>query len=471
MSSVLQGLISLCLHAGKPKVLAVTFLSIPCIAFLDWWTGTAISLGVLYIFPMMLAGTVLRPIESAALAVFCACCRAAFDAPGNHVELGLRFLFALVAYFSSSLFVIALVKNRGLVVDNLAKVQREQVLRHKVEEQLRTLVESSPAAILTLNEAGTVLAANHAAHRLLAIPETQVLVGRDIGPYLPILSDALRLQIGAEEFRTAAQCTGQRENGDIFLAHTWFSSYKSPDGSRLAAIVVDSSDEMRDREEQNLRELMTLNRIAAAAVSHEVRNVCAAIGFLLSKLGAKNGITSDSDFAGVLNLIRGLEKIASLNLYARNPDSLQHVPLQVVLDTLRIVIESDWREINGCITWPSDADLSQTKFPNVVADPHGLLQALLNLAKNSYKAVLDSPRRNLTIALSEAEGKVFLRLKDSGPGIADPQRLFQPFQSGSDGTGLGLYISRAIVRSYGGDLRLEPQEAGSCFLIELLAGD
>ena len=60
--------------------------------------------------------------------------------------------------------------------------------------------------------------------------------------------------IGARKaFARQRKCYGRREDGDIFLAHTWFSTYGAREGTRLAAIVVDSSEEMRDREEQNLR--------------------------------------------------------------------------------------------------------------------------------------------------------------------------------------------------------------------------
>jgi signal transduction histidine kinase len=45
--------------------------------------------------------------------------------------------------------------------------------------------------------------------------------------------------------------------------------------------------------------------------------------------------------------------------------------------------------------------------------------------------------------------------------------LFQPFQKGADSTGLGLYLSRAFVRSFRGDLRYEPTAKGCCFVIEL----
>jgi signal transduction histidine kinase len=70
------------------------------------------------------------------------------------------------------------------------------------------------------------------------------------------------------------------------------------------------------------------------------------------------------------------------------------------------------------------------------------------------------------VVLVEAE-HVVIQFKDSGPGIESPERLFQPFQSGADGTGLGLFLSRAVVRSYGGDLRFEPNLGRSCFVVKL----
>jgi C4-dicarboxylate-specific signal transduction histidine kinase len=103
-------------------------------------------------------------------------------------------------------------------------------------------------------------------------------------------------------------------------------------------------------------------------------------------------------------------------------------------------------------------------MPVVSADPRGLLQAFLNLARNSRRAVEECARRELRITVSLQQQKAIVRFQDSGPGIAAPERLFQPFQEGADGAGLGLYISREILRSYGGELRFEPQ-AG--FAVEL----
>jgi signal transduction histidine kinase len=323
-------------------------------------------------------------------------------------------------------------------------------------------VESSPAGILTLDECGVVVGANRAALSLFGILEAETLEGRRIETYLPVLSDALRVEIGPEVFRTAAQCQGRRDNGEIFLANTWFSSYVTPTGKRLAAIVVDSSEEMREREETNLLQLLRYNRVAASAVSHEVRNLSSSISLLMGALGEKHGLHRDEDYEGLATLVQGLERIASSELHSRAHDTFEAIPLKPVLDNLRIMIESDWRDVDGTVNWQLPS-----QCPVVVADAQGLLQGFLNLAKNSLRAVQEVSSRELRITVSVSDQWAAVRFEDTGLGIEAPERLFQPFQPGADGTGLGLYISRAIVRTYGGDLRFEQREKGSCFVVEL----
>jgi len=432
------------------------------IPLVDFGVGDRVSLGVLYILPMIISAMVLGSLETIVLATACAFLRAWFDTPATNEEQIFRFAFALLSYIASGLFVRALVRNRKLAVDHLAKMEREQGRRLEAEEQLKVLVESSPAAILTIDSRGTVLAANNAANDLFTIPDGQMLQGRSIGGYLPLLSDALGVESSVEGFRTAAKSQGRRDTGEIFLADTWFSSYRGKDGMRLAAIVVDSSEEMRDREEQNLRLLRRSNRIAAAAVSHEMRNLCGALSMLCANVEEKLGLSQDEDFRNLANLITGLERIARLELSARVSERLEEVPLQSVLDNLRIVIEPDWRESEGVVFWELPPNM-----PAVLADPSGLLQALLNLVRNSHRAVQQSALRELRISVSVHDQKACVRVEDSGPGIPAPESLFQPFQPGAEGSGLGLYVSRAVVRSYGGELRFEPSPRGSRFLVEL----
>jgi signal transduction histidine kinase len=457
-------MIALLLRAGKVKILATTAILVALISFADWLVGRNVSLAPLYIVPMMLGAMVLRPVEIAFLAVVCSYLRKLFDTTGSPAELTLRFVFAVLAYFISGLFVSGWVRNHELVRNHLIRVQIEQNLRREAEEQLKVMADSSPAGILTVEDNGIVLAANAAANSLFMIPAGESVQGRKIRDYLPVLADALRAQTTPAGLRTAAQCQGTRENGEVFLAHMWFSLYHTTNGHRLAAIVVDSSEEMRAREEEGLRQLLAGNRIMATALSHEVRNFCGVLERLCESLSCTYNLTQDRDFQTIVKMIEGLETMASLKLRTKSQAVLELVPLKEVLDNLRIVIEADWREIGGKVQWRLPAEL-----PQVLAEPHGLLQAFLNLVQNSHRAVQSETLRLLNVTVARELKKVIVRFEDSGPGISAPETLFQPFQAGASGSGLGLYVSRSILRSYGGDLKFEPQPQGCTFAVELEA--
>ncbi|HYV62322.1 MAG TPA: HAMP domain-containing sensor histidine kinase [Bryobacteraceae bacterium] len=457
-------MIALLLRAGKVKLLVTTAILVVLVSLADWVVGHNVSLAALYIVPMMLGAVVLSPLEIAFLATLCSYLRSLFDTPGSPAELTLRFVFAVMAYFVSGLFVSGWVRNHELVRNHLIRMQAEQNLRREAEEQLKVMAESSPAAILTVDGDGAVLAANAAANSLFMIPAGETVQGRKIRHYLPVLADALRAETTSAGLRTAAQCQGTRDNGEVFLAHMWFSLYDTPQGHRLAAIVVDSSEEMRAREEQGLRQLLTGNRIMATALSHEVRNFCGVLERLCESLSRSHSLSQDKDFQAIVNLIEGLEAMASLKLQTKAQAVLEPVPLKEVLDNLRIVIEADWREIGGKVQWRLPADI-----PQVLAEPHGLLQAFLNLVQNSHRAVQLETLRLLTVTVARELKKVTVRFEDSGPGVPAPETLFQPFQAGASGSGLGLYVSRSIVRSYGGDLKFEPQPHGCTFAVELEA--
>jgi two-component system, LuxR family, sensor kinase FixL len=448
--------------AGRLRILAGIAGLMAFIAIADWYVGIEASLGVFYIVPMVIGATILGWPGLVALAIACSCLRSWFDTAAPLSEQLLRFAFATLAYVASGLLVAALIRNREMTIDHLAKMRREQELRREAEEQLRILVESSPAAVLTVDASGTVLAANSATNSVFMIPEGETMKGRAIGEYLPVLLDALEFDPGPEGLRTAAQAQGRRENDEIFLANAWFSSYMAAEGKRLAAIVVDSSEEMRDREEESLHHLSEGNRIAISAVFHEVRNLSGAISVISANLRDRHGIGEDEDFQALASLAGGLERVASVELYSRAEGRLDTVDLRNVLNDLRIVIEQDWRDIDGAVRWHIPRDT-----PPVLGVRYGLLQAFLNLAHNSHRAVRECGVRELSVAVFTEENKMIVRFVDSGTGVSRPERLFAPFQSGSNGTGLGLYVSRAVVRSYGGDLRFEPQRSGCCFAVEL----
>ena len=111
-------------------------------------------------------------------------------------------------------------------------------------------------------------------------------------------------------------------------------------------------------------------------------------------------------------------------------------------------------------------------LPRVWADRHALLQAFLNLSKNSQRAMEGQDRKNMTVRASLERNCLKVRFVDTGSGVANPERLFEPFQPGAEASGLGLYLSRTFVRAFQGDIEYEPRPAGSCFTVILaLASD
>jgi C4-dicarboxylate-specific signal transduction histidine kinase len=138
------------------------------------------------------------------------------------------------------------------------------------------------------------------------------------------------------------------------------------------------------------------------------------------------------------------------------------IELTSVLDELRVLIDTVGHEQGIAMQWEETGPL-----PLVWADRYGLMQVFLNLAKNSIRAMEKVEDRRLTIRTTAEPGRVRVHFEDTGGGIAEPLTLFRPFQSAAQGTGLGLYVSRALVKSFGGDLVYERREDGCCFTVLL----
>src|SRR5262249_55716818 len=116
----------------------------------------------------------------------------------------------------------------------------------------------------------------------------------------------------------------------------------------------------------------------------------------------------------------------------------------------------------------------EEELPPVQVDPEGLHRALLNVIGNAIDAVEErkKPQVGVVTTFDNEEGGVGIVGLDTGVGtppnkIAD---IFRPFVStkGSKGTGLGLPVSRKILREHGGDILVQSQPGrGSRFILRL----
>jgi DNA-binding CsgD family transcriptional regulator/PAS domain-containing protein len=215
------------LFGGRQHRTALILLSallIGAIATVDWATRPYVSLGFFYLFPILISAAFLPRWVLVLLGIGCAELSARFsNLPRSYTRMGLEAL----ALVGCGLFVHELFRNRRLVETN--------------EEQLRVLIGTSPAAIITVGHTGLVEQANEAAVTLLR-PHDGQLIGSPIAAFVPELHYALRLEAGPQ-FRSALQCKAHRGDSDTFSAEIWFSTYRDEDKPKLAAIIADITEE------------------------------------------------------------------------------------------------------------------------------------------------------------------------------------------------------------------------------------
>jgi two-component system sensor kinase FixL len=444
---------------NRTSFLTAAAILIVLIATIDWLTKPYISIGFLYLFPIMLIAGFLPRWQITVVALVCAVLQEVFsNLPSN--EAITRLLMASAGFVGTSLFVSEIIRNRQMALEHIEEVETHTKLRQEAEEQLRILVDSSPAAIVTIDSSGRIVLANDAAQNLFASEDTPI-VGQSIAQFLPALQSALQTQ-RSTHFRTELRCRGRRKNGEVFLGAVWFSTYVTSQGPRLAAIIVDLSEDLRDREDLSLDHLLKSTKILMGAVAHEIRNLCGAVLAVHKNLSRLPALQDNEDFRALGLLIDGLEKLSEMELLPPLDQTLPSVELNTLLDELRVVIEPIYQEAGAKILWRL-----QDNLPLVIGDRYGLQQAFLNLARNSQRAMELTEQKQLWISSEIESGAVIIRFEDTGIGIPPHYQLFKPFQAGAQATGLGLYISRAILRSFGGELRFEPRAEGCCFAVNL----
>src|ERR1039457_2375573 len=349
---------------GTPRV-ALAGLLIAVIAIIDWRVDLNFAFAFLYLLPVLLVGTVLSRQLVVLSALVCTVLSDFFDPFPFTLALSLpQDILVFAALAGCGLFAYEVTRRSRREAEVRHRVESEVTARREAEEQLEFLIESSPAAILTMSADFLILRANAAAYRLLGLAKAERL-GKSIRKYIPALGRVSPSE-SAQNFRAEMQCRGERENGEVFLANVFFSTYNTAPGPRLAALVVDASEDLRDREESNLEQLLAGSRILVGAVSHEVRNVCGAITIMHENLVRSGVLNGNQDFEALGSLVETLNRIASMELtQSSSKPPAGMIDLSEALDDLRIVLEPCCHEADIAVHWDIPKQL-----PPVWADRH-----------------------------------------------------------------------------------------------------
>ena len=256
--------------------------------------------------------------------------------------------------------------------------------------------------------------------------------------------------------------------------------------TRISGVCMDVTEVVRDRVESAERgahvlelqaDLAHTSRLSsmgelAAGLAHELNQPLAAVG---SAVGAIELMLRDDDCPIEASLRLRLRRAAQLaetqtvragqivrrlrEFITRSEVDSRVLDLYVLLDdALALALPNPAA---------SDVEVKQSIIPaaiKVLADRIQVQQVLVNLIRNSVEAMNDcKTSRILRIVGEIREGMALIRVVDNGSGVAEASvsTLFSPFVSTKpDGMGVGLFISRRIIESHGGEMWFEPTEGG-----------
>lgn len=371
------------------------------------------------------------------------------------------------------------------LADKLAALERAEALKSAI-------VDHALAAIVSTDERGRIVGFNPAAEAMFGRKSAEAM-GRSVSEVMIPPRHRSAHEAGLHRLAQggAPRVLGQRmqldalrADGSEFPIEMVLWRTDAAGSTYYTASINDISERQRaaeviERQRDALRHSEKLSAMGSllAGVAHELNNPLAIVmgrAGLLEEKAAGTPLAEDA--RRILDAAQRCARIVRTFLNMARQKPAERAPVQLN-DIARAAAD-----MLGYTLRSHDIELAldlAPELPAVQADGDQIGQVVLNLIVNAQQALASHARdRRIRIATGlepprpGREFRVWLEVSDSGPGVPEPLRgsIFEPFfttKAEGAGTGLGLSVSRSIVREHGGHLQLRPTAEGACFRLSL----
>lgn len=360
-----------------------------------------------------------------------------------------------------------------------AQSDRDTIAR---EAHLQSILDTVPDAMIVIDERGITQSFSAAAERLFGYAPAEV-IGKNIkmmmpSPYRENHDGYLARYLATAERRIIGigrVVVGERKDGSTFPMELAVGEMKSGNQRYFTGFIRDLTE--RQKTEAQLRELQSelahISRLTAmgemaSTLAHELNQPLSAIAnymkgsrrLLEHSKDERSGMIREAIENAADQAMRAGQIIRRLRDFVARGENERRVESMAKLieeaSALALIGVKD-QGVRVRFQFNRSMDLA-------LADKVQIQQVLLNLIRNAIEAMQETERRELVMS-TEPVGSDMLMISvtDTGPGIAPEvaDLLFQPFiTTKRQGMGVGLSISRTIVKAHGGRIWVESNPGG-----------
>lgn len=350
------------------------------------------------------------------------------------------------------------------IIRRFRKISSEKEIQHLY---LKTLVEQANVGLTSFNKGGTIHLINKAFRDILGIR--------------PVAKGAFIADL-PEEIHTVL--SGLKP-GDRTLITLDIKEKKTPLIFMATGFKIEKEDFMlvsvqNIRQELDEKELEAWQKLIRV-LTHEIMNSATPIASLSSSLcdllqTNGSGLVSENEGKRLVNGLNAIQdRSAGLMKFTEAYQTLARIPkpqmkamkVNELVRRIEILFRAQMEKSKITLNIEQEGDIGEIK-----GDINLLDQVFINVIKNAIEALENRPDPTISIFIRNADrGRVLIQVTDNGVGMTEETReqIFVPFYTTkTKGSGIGLSLSKQIVRLHGGSIVVESEaDKGTIFTIEI----
>jgi nitrogen fixation/metabolism regulation signal transduction histidine kinase len=346
--------------------------------------------------------------------------------------------------------------------DVIADFQKIRTEKEEHYHYLQNVIQHIGISLIAFQKDGSVEMINNSAKKLFQVSKLKNI--KDLQSYSSELVEKLQNMKTGE--RTLVQVT---DNDMMMQLAVYATEFKI----RMQSIILVSIQNIQSElEEQEMEAWQKLIRV----LTHEIMNsitpiasLSSTINELLKDIDTTDNIPQMIDDDTIIDIRNSLKTISKRSTglvhFVESYRNLTKIPkpkfdivlVSEIFNNVHLLMEKDLM-INGveCVLDISPPSLELT------ADEELIEQVLINIVKNAIHVLSDTKDAKIVMrAFLDKRGKIALQVIDNGPGILKEviDKIFVPFfTTKPDGSGIGLSLSKQIMRMHGGTLTAQSEQ-------------